>query len=337
MLPVHFTLLVDGISAFRTLFERLEQAEHSIYIEMFIFADDKTGWDMALILAKKAREGLDVKVMYDQIGTYYFSLFNWRAITGRMALLRFLKTQGVQIVHAGEPNPFHFQLDHRKIIVIDSKEAFTGGMNIGDHYQFEWHDIFIHIREPLIAAGFERIFLAEWVDGEVSSYKLEWGNNHYDMLVTDFKQNDIEEDLNKRIRSAKKNIFIEVPYITDIRLIRALIDAKKRGIDVKVIVPKVSNHLITRLQHAVTVKWMRYFDIDIFIYGKTLNHLKVYLIDNEYVSLGSANATYRSMKRNKEFNLGTNDMQIVNTVKEQLFERDFKRSIRMRSIWENAG
>lgn len=336
MLPAHFSLLVDGTLAFNTLFERLERAEHSIYVEMFIFSDDKTGWDMALILAKKAREGLDVRVIYDQIGTYYFSFFSWRAITGRMALLRFLKTQGVKIVHAGEPNPFHFQLDHRKIITIDSKEAFTGGMNIGDHYQFEWHDIFIHITEPVIARGFERIFLAEWADGEVCSHLLTWNSNDYHLLVTDFKQNDIEKDLNARIRRAQKQIFIEVPYITDIGLIRSLIDAKKRGVDVKVIVPKVSNHLLTRLQHAVTVKWMRYFDIDIFIYGKTLNHLKVYVID-EYVSLGSANATYRSMRRNKEFNLGTNDLQIVEAVKKMVFERDFKRSIRMSSVWENAG
>lgn len=337
MLPAHFSLLVDGISAFNTLFERLEKAERSIYVEMFIFSDDKTGWDMALILAKKAREGLDVRVMYDQIGTYYFSFYSWRAITGRLALLRFLKTQGVKIIHAGEPNPFHFQLDHRKIIVIDSKEAFTGGMNIGDHYQFEWHDIFIHIKEPEIAHGFERIFLREWMEDVPKSEDIIWNENTYSMLITDFKINDIEEDLNRRIRTAKKNVFIEVPYITDIRLIRALIDAKKRGVDVKVIIPKVSNHLITRLQHAVTVKWMRFFDVDIFIYGKTLNHLKVYLIDDEYVSLGSANATYRSMKRNKEFNLGTNDKKIVDTVKEYLFERDFKRSIRMKSIWESAG
>lgn len=337
MLPGHFALLVDGISAFKTLFERLEKAQKSIYVEIFIFADDQTGWEMALMLAKKAREGLDVRVMYDQIGTYYFSFFNWRAITGRMALLRFLKTQGVQIVHAGEPNPFHFQLDHRKIIVIDSAEAFTGGMNIGDHYQFEWHDIFIHIKEPQIAQGFERVFLKEWDGDTPTSEEIPWRDSIYSMLITDFKVNDIEEDLNSRIRRAKKSIFIEVPYITDIRLIRALIDAKKRGVDVKVIVPKVSNHLVTRIQHAVTVKWMRYFDIDIYIYGKTLNHLKVYLIDDEYVSLGSANATYRSMKRNKEFNLGTNDRQIINTVREYLFERDFKRSIRMQSMWENAG
>ncbi len=319
----HFELLVDGKAAFKNLFHVLEQAKKSIYIEIFLLTDDKTGWDFALILAKKAREGVDVRLIYDQIGTYYFSLHNWRSLTGRLALLRFLATQGVKIIHAGNPNPFRFQLDHRKIIVVDSVHSFTGGMNIGDNYQFDWHDILIYFQEPEISEKFEKLFLNEWAKKAVRSETFSFNGNIYSLLVTAVRKHDIQKDLHERINGAKKYIYIEVPYFTDLKLVHALIKAKSRGVNVKIIVPNKPNHLLPRIQHILTLKLMHKAKIEIFYYKKTLNHLKVFLFDDVYVSIGSANATYRSMIGNKELNLGTNDAQIIQEVKSKIFIKDF--------------
>lgn len=319
----HFELLVDGKSAFGKLFHVLEQAKKSIYVEIFLLTDDKTGWDFALILAKKARQGIDVRLIYDQIGTYYFSLHNLRSLTGRVALLRFLATQGVKIEHAGNPNPFRFQLDHRKIIVVDSIHSFTGGMNIGDSYQFDWHDILIYFSEPSISIKFEKLFLYEWSKKPVHSEKTTFAGNNYSLLVTALKKHDIQEDLHEHINKATKYIYIEVPYFTDLKFVHALIKAKSRGVDVKIIVPNRPNHILPRIQHVLTLMLMQRAKIEIFYYKSTLNHLKVFLFDDEYVSIGSANATYRSMIGNKELNLGTNDKLIIKEVKSKIFTKDF--------------
>lgn len=307
----------NGQDKMKALKEDLLKAQKSINMEYYIFADDKTGKEVMDILCKKAREGLDVKLIYDSIGS--------RKAPRRY--FRKLEKAGGQV---GEffPPFMHIRLinlklnyrNHRKIVVIDGKIGYTGGINIrDDHIGLDkklkpWRDTHLRIEGAGVYA-LQNIFLDDWRycknDNTPPRLYLENGyfpspkicGNATTQIITsgpDSTVPRIKETFVKMILSAKKRVYIQTPYfIPDDVFFSALRIAINSGIDVRIMVPKIPDKKTVYLATLSYLKEMSELGIKIYLYNGFL-HSKAIIVDDSKLSIGTCNTDNRSFGLNFE-------------------------------------
>ena len=307
----------SGQDKMKALKEDLLKAQKSINMEYYIFADDKTGKEVMDILCKKAREGLDVKLIYDSIGS--------RKAPRRY--FRKLEKAGGQV---GEffPPFMHIRLinlklnyrNHRKIVVIDGKIGYTGGINIrDDHIGLDkklkpWRDTHLRIEGAGVYA-LQNIFLDDWryckndntpprlylENGYFPSPKI-CGNATTQVITSgpDSTVPRIKETFVKMILSAKKRVYIQTPYfIPDDVFFSALRIAINSGIDVRIMVPKIPDKKTVYLATLSYLKEMSELGIKIYLYNGFL-HSKAIILDDNKLSIGTCNTDNRSFGLNFE-------------------------------------
>lgn len=303
-----------GESYFEAMQEAISKAESYIFFEFFIVAEGKMWERLQALLVEKAEQGVDVRVMYDDIGSF---------VTLPSDIKKQLEEKGIS---CRVYNPFHPILtssqnnrDHRKILSIDGKVAFTGGINIADEYINEI-DRFGHWKDNGVkltgkgAWGQTLIFLQLWqtMDGETDTAELkklqpdEWDASLNDAQSTRYvqpfadsptdKKNFGEHVLIKMIHAAKESVYIYTPYlILDENLETALILAAESGIDVKIITPKKWDkylvHMTTRSYYSELIE----AGISIYEYTPGFMHAKTVLVDDEAALVGTINFDYRSL------------------------------------------
>lgn len=312
-------LLINGEEKFPELLEALENATSHIHIEYYIYENDITGNQVAEILIKKAKQGVKVRFMYDDFGSHGLG----------KQFIKKLRDAGVEtapfykIIWYAFANRLNYR-NHRKIVVIDGAIGFVGGINMSDKYRNDlkkdnhlfWRDTHLMIKGP--ATGYlQYLFMCDW--NFSSPARFEYSEAYFpdgtnkDTLENkvvqiaasgpDSKQPVVYYSLLEAINSAKKSIYITSPYfIPDQSLMDALIIAIQGGLDVKIIIPGVSDSKMVNIAASSYYTELLQYGALIYKYNKGFVHAKTMVIDDDVAIVGSANMDYRSFDLNFEVN-----------------------------------
>lgn len=307
-------LLSSGEEKLYSLLEDLKNAESFILIEYFILSKGKMFNSIMDVLYEKAAQGVEIKLIYDDFGSADNLPFNFK---------RKMKKKGIEVLPF---NPINFHLNfsmnyrtHRKIVVIDNKIAYTGGINIGDEYcnyinRFgHWHDASFRI-EGSAVWSFTLIFLESWnfSSKEKLDYKKYYIPYKLDSneVIAPFADNPIENrEITKSallylINEAKEEILITTPYlILDNEIITALKLAAKSGVNVNIVLPGIADKKLVYLVTESFALDLAKAGIKIYKYIPGFLHSKLYLFDRKKAIVGTSNLDFRSLYLHFENNV----------------------------------
>jgi len=326
-------LLKDGREAFPAMLRAIEDAQETICLESYIFRSDKTGWRFAEALSTKSRIGVQVLVIYDAVGS--------RSLDSRM--FAEMRKAGVRVLEYHPIAPWRkgwgwWRRNHRKLLVVDSRIGFTGGINICDDHAdpFEggggWRDTDIQVQGPA-ARELQRLFLSTWRDERGESIDERnflpravepVGDAVVGVIGTrEFRsRRTIRRAYLHAMKSARKSVAIANAYFAPDRgILRALRNAAERGVDVRILLSSRSDvppvKYAGRALYARLLRW----GVRIFEWQGPVLHAKTAVVDRAWSTIGSYNIDHRSVFHNLELNvtiLGTEfGMQM-----EDMFEKD---------------
>lgn len=318
-----FKFFLDGKSALDCLKEDIKNAKSTIHLEFYIFENDDTGREIIKLLTEKAKEGVEVRVLYDAIGSIN---------TSKLCFRKFRKAGGKVAVFF--PPFLNIKLlnfkanyrNHRKICIIDGKVAYTGGFNLrNDHMGLlkrlsPWRDTTARFVGGAVHS-FQNIFLSDWrfASRDTSSINEYKGEKYFPSIKISSKvpkipmqvltsgpdshDEAIKECMIKMIHSAKKSVKIQSPYfIPDEAFLNALKLALLSGIDVSLMIPKKVDHWHVHFGSMSYVNDMLNFGLKVYVYNGFI-HSKVMMIDDRYMTFGSCNVDIRSFSLNFEDNV----------------------------------
>lgn len=331
------TVMVNGEAKFPDVFESLRSAKHHIHIEYYIYENDTIGNELAQILIEKAKEGVEVRFIYDDFGSSGI----------RKNIAHQLREAGVEaypfykiklIMLANRMN----YRNHRKIIVVDGTIGYIGGINVSDKYinndkddKLYWRDTHLKIVGNSVF-NLQTIFLADWnfcANQKIrysSNYfpeksEAEHYGNHLVQIVSsgpDSKYPKIKYTLIQAILSAEKEICITTPYfIPDKSFLEAINIAALSGIEVKLLVPTRSDSFIVNTTSQSNFQELLDVGVKIYSYDKGFVHAKTMVCDQKVAIIGTANFDNRSFDLNFEINAIVYDKQIATEIS-NLFEKD---------------
>ena len=345
-------LLLNGEEKFPELIKALENAKSHIHLEYYIYENDVTGNQIAEMLIKKAKEGLEVRFLYDDFGSHGLT----------KPFIQKLKDAGVQtapfykIKWYALANRINYR-NHRKIVIIDGYVGFVGGINMSDKYRNDlipknklfWRDTHLMVMGQA-TSYLQYLFMCDWnfcspnklVYNELYFPEIPLNNTIEDDVVQiaasgpDSSQPVIFYSLLESISAAKKSIYITSPYfIPGESLMDALIIAIQSGLDVKVLVPGISDSKMVNAAASAYYTELLQYGAKIYKYNKGFVHAKTMVIDDDLAIIGSANMDYRSFDLNFEVNAMVYSKNITKELKEA-FENDLKESVQIDAIeWLN--
>lgn len=300
--------------------EDLKQARHHIHMEYYIFLADKIGSRIMEVLKEKAKEGIIVRVIIDDVGSWPL----------RKKKIKELREAGIEIqsfLEVGLPyiNSRVNYRNHRKIIVVDGKVGYTGGFNIADRYVEGlswgiWRDTHIRL-EGSAVLGLQKNFLMDWffVKRELLEDPIYYpeqekkGDCLTQIVISgpDMAWESIMQVFAKAFMEAKRRIYIESPYfLPPESLITALQTAALCGIDVRIILPKKSDARVTLYSTFSYIDQMLKAGIKVYFYEPGFIHSKIVVTD-DIAFLGSANMDFRSFEQNFELNAIMYDQKVA--------------------------
>lgn len=326
-------LLNNGDAFFPAILEAVRNARHSVNIELYIFAKGRMAETFVEALSAKAREGVEVRVLVDAVGERL----------GRLD--EQMKAAGVKF-QVYKPNKLRSIMKvsdrtHRKIITVDGRIGFTGGLAIDDRWAgdarnpAEWRDTVVRLEGPVVLQ-MQRLFLENWLfttgeflDGEAQFPVAEKAGPVKAQVVGSSRTSQLS--LAKLhyylpIQAARSQVWIENAYfIPDEDFVQALCAAAHRGVDVRVVVPGPHTDL-KAIRYAGRGLYRRLLEAGVRVYEfqPTMLHSKVMLVDGVWCSIGSINFTGRSMKSNAEANAAIYDQDFAGQVRASI-EADLAR------------
>lgn len=305
-------VFIDGSSMINELTERIKCATKFIHLQFYIFRNDNAGIMIRDLLIEKAKQGIEVRVMYDDVGCWDVpnSFFNHMKDNG-IELNAFFE---VRIpVFARKIN----YRNHRKIAIIDGEYGFIGGMNIADRYVYglkwgNWRDTHLMIKGPAIV-DLQKSFSIDWY---FSDKELLWDAKYFPkqkvegniamQIATSGPIGEWKEMMHsffKAINSAKKYVYIQTPYFLPTEsLLIALQTAALSGIDVRIMLPMRSDSSVVHVGSCSYIRSMLISEVKVYFYKPGFLHSKVIIVDDEFCSIGSANMDFRSLEHNFEAN-----------------------------------
>ncbi len=349
------TLLASGQEKFDDMFKAIRQAKSSVHLEYFNFRNDSIASLLFDILAEKVKQGVEVRALFDGFGNDS----NNRPLRKRH--LQDIRAKGIEI-YEFDPLRFPwvnhvFHRDHRKIVVIDGKMAYTGGMNVADYYITgtkqvgKWRDMHCRIEGSEVNT-LQRIFLKIWnkVSGQnVSGAKYYRGFRNADyigglkpsvcgdsaMMVGIINREPrtsnkiVRQFYTNAINDAKDSIKLINPYLTlNHSLKKALRDAVKRGVKVQVMVSSHSDIPLTPDCVFYNVHKLMKHGVEVWIYEEGFHHTKVIMVDGKFCTVGSANLNSRSLNFDYEENAVIINPCVTRQLND-LFEKDKAHSFRL--------
>ena len=233
--------------------------------------------------------------------------------------------------------------DHAKIMLVDGTHAWLGGMNIGREYRYEWHDVMVELQGPIVAP-LEHEFRRDWahegplgdLDYLVTSLTPPKRSpaphppDHWvkaRLLPTKTFRKSFNDAVLASIRKAQDYIFVENPYLFDKKVVAALVKARLRGVDVRVILPHVNDFKAGGRSNLIIGNYLLAHGVRVYFYPG-MSHVKAMLVDG-WSCLGSANLNHLSLRLCQEQNVATSDPAFAARVKQELFEEDFSRSYQL--------
>ena len=351
-------IFISGDKKFEALKKDLENARKSIYLQYYIFLDDKTGEEIAGILRRKAREGLEVKVIYDHVGS--FSTSN--------KFFKKMQADGIEVHPFFRVNFPQFAnrinwRNHRKIVVIDGRIGYIGGMNIADRYS-QGKEISPDTGKKGVTKFFEKKNNKEaiWrdthfrvrgdiVDSLIHSFLIDWNFLKKEPFIPKLlpRQEEIKNETGvqlvtggpistwdnlslmflKAITSAKRLIWIQTPYFlpTD-ALFNALQAAALSNIDVRIMMPAHTDSVLLHYASFSYITQCLNAGIKIYLYNAGMLHAKSMVIDDDLVTAGSTNFDFRSFENNFECNLFIYD-KAFNAKMRDIFYSDMQECVKL--------
>lgn len=324
-------VLKNGSDTFREMMNELSKAKHHIHFQFYIIRHDTTGNQFKEVLIDKAREGVKVRVIYDWVGSLWLD----------QKYIADLKDAGIEVV-SFFPVIFPFfnnklnYRNHRKIVVIDGKVAFMGGLNIGDEYLAKspffgfWRDSHIRIEGEAVYL-IQNIFLKDWffvtnqnIEGE--PYFPPLNENVGDELIQiassgpDSDWESIWQMYFTIIATAQEQIYITSPYfIPDDSVNMALKTAALSGLDVRVLLPGRPDHKVVFWASLSYIQELLEAGVRFYMYQPGFVHGKILLVDGVVASIGTANVDIRSFQHNFEVNAVLYNSKSVHKLEEDFF------------------
>ena len=333
--------LVDGAAFFNRLIDFIKSAEKSIDIRLYIFDNDDYALKIANLLKQRSKE-VEVRVLIDGLGTISAAAAlspstpeNYEAPP---RIIRYLESDSEVKVRT-VLNPW-LAGDHTKTILIDNRIAFLGGMNIGREYRYDWHDMMVELRGPVvdeIQTNFEKAWRLQTFLGEIwaSFYRAGEPVNQPQandiairLLFTKPGDSQILRAQLAAIARANQRIYIENAYFTSDDIIFELAMARRRGVDVRVIIPYASDSGIIDRSNVRAINAMLDNGIRVYIYPGE-SHIKGAVYDG-WICLGSANFDQLSLRMNKEMNIATSSPVAVQGFLDNVIVPDLEKSVELK-------
>lgn len=310
--PINFynktTLLNNGDKFFPKLFEELEKAQKYIHLEYFIIKNSDVADQMFDILCEKAKQGVEVRAMFDYFGALHFNSNKIEELRSYGGEVKFFNPLSIKTVLDG----LNYR-NHRKITIIDGKVGFTGGINISDEYNHKdkyygfWRDSHLMIEGGAVRS-LHIVFMKDWyyvtnedllTDYYLETVEVEPENGYCGIQIIDdgpdTKRSILKDIYFKAIMEAQHDVMLATPYlIPDSEILEALKISALSGIRVRILVPGKPDK---KLVYQAT---MSYFEelldagCEIYFYGKNFMHSKIMIIDDHIASIGTTNIDFRS-------------------------------------------
>lgn len=324
-------LLKNGDATFEAIFSGIEGAKNYIIIQFYKIINDDLGKELKDKLIAKAQNDVNIYFLYDEIGchklpkSYFKELKNVGISVSSFRTFRWFNTR----------MRLNFR-NHRKIVIVDGKKAYVGGLNVSDKYlgidpKFGfWRDTHVQIEGPSVQCV-QLPFISDWYWATGKVPKLNWkptpiNSEKSNVLVLPTGPNDERETCGlffvQSINSAKKRVWIVSPYfVPDEQVLTALQLAGLRGVDVRILIPEKSDLKITYLSSFSYLKEICNAGVKVHRYIKGFLHQKVMLIDDDISMIGTANLDNRSFRINFEINIFFFDRILADKV-EKMFQLD---------------
>ncbi len=338
--PNHFRVLVGAGAFLEDLRAALPGCEHSLYAQFMTYEGDASGQAFSDLLAGCAARGVDVRLMVDGYtdvvlnDVYPFLLHRLRAVNGERArtraLLEGLPARGVLVKRTAPPGRwgrYMLYRNHKKMVVLDERIAYVGGINISDH-NYQWHDFMVRIEGPLVR-DVARDFCSTWQGATVPLNAP--ADPVGDAVVNQCAgRYAIFEEILRLIEGAQRSIVIESPYLLGDRIERALRNAAERGVQVTVILPARSNKLAYRLWVRALLRRLDHPNAAVYGFGGNggMTHAKLLMVDGQRATFGSYNMIELEGLTQKELNVFSSDPALIAQL-ERLVADDLAQSERL--------
>lgn len=331
------TFYSDGQSKFKALFEEIKKATKYIHIQYYIFADDEIGCQLRDLLISKVQEGVKVRFIYDDVGCWktprkFFKGMRKQGIDTQAFLKVTFKLLTSRVNYR----------NHRKIVIIDGKIGFIGGMNVADRYikgtkDGIWRDSHLKI-EGKAVAGLQTSFIVDWyysrnefLSDDIYFPKITSKGDNMIQFSTSGPMGQYKNILLgivQAIYSAKKYVYIQTPYFipTDL-LLSAIQTAAIRGVDVRLMIPRKSDTTFVQIATLSFIQEMLDAGVSIYFFDAGFLHSKLMVIDDSLAITGSANMDVRSFEHNFEI-----DAFIYNEDSSMKARNIFERDMEMSSL-----
>ncbi len=339
------TVLNNGKQTFASIFEALRSARKFIHLEYYIFEDDRIGRRIANILMEKAQSGVEVRLIYDDVGSWGLSL----------KFIRQMRKAGVDVrcfmpvVFPWLTSKVNYR-NHRKIIVVDGTVAYTGGINIAERYVKRgrygiWRDTHLKLEGDAVNM-LQAVFVTDWYF--VSNKQLPTDSKYFPgnkvteetavQIASSGPDSDwasIMQAFFAAITRAQHHIYISSPYfLPNQAILTALKVAALSGIDVRVMIPSRSDTKIVYWATRSYISELIEAGIKVYLYKRGFNHSKLIMIDSSFCSVGTANMDIRSFEDNFEVSAIIYDRKIAKEL-EGYFLHDLERSVQVTpEMWE---
>ncbi|MDX1405446.1 MAG: phosphatidylserine/phosphatidylglycerophosphate/cardiolipin synthase family protein [Woeseiaceae bacterium] len=329
--------LIDGEEYFERMLEAVDRAEESIDIRTYIFDNDDYAVQVADVLKVKSKD-VEVRVLVDAFGNMIAAQADPDSLpeghVGPLHMGQYLE-QDSKVKFRSRAIPWTTG-DHTKTTIIDKKLAFIGGMNVGREYRYDWHDLMMEVTGPVVdhlQYDTDKAWARASVFGDVAGFfeMLDGEDKHADehgfplrVLYTATHDSEIYRAQLEAIRRARSYVLIENSYFSDDLILYELARARRRGVDVRVILPAEGNHGSHNESNRVAINKMLENGIRVYQYPG-MSHVKAAVFDG-WACVGSANFDKLSFQVNREVNLATSHQPVVNELLERLFIPDLARS-----------
>ncbi len=332
-------IFTSGQEKFDALKRDMLAAKEYIHLQYYIFARDKIGREIRDILVQKAQEGVKVRVIYDHIGSFLLNMSFFRKMRkAGVEAYPFLKVTIMEFA-----NRLNWR-NHRKMVIIDGKIGYIGGMNIADRYvtgskhKLPWRDTHLRITGNALK-GLQYSFAVDWnfmkrslLTETTLTHEVPPGSPDGMQIVSSGptgRWNAISHVFLKAIANAKRSIYIQTPYFlpTD-GLLKVLQSAALAKIDVRLMVPRTPDSRLLKYSSYSYIKECLQAGIKVYFYEHTMMHAKSVIVDDEFVTTGSTNFDFRSFEHNFECNVMVYSKQFNERMK-RIFMADLKNCTRI--------
>ncbi|OGV65211.1 MAG: hypothetical protein A2498_12455 [Lentisphaerae bacterium RIFOXYC12_FULL_60_16] len=317
------SLLATGEQAYAALMDLIEQARTSIDVTTFYLGNDKTGNSVLAALARKAGQGVRVRLLLDALGSFRTSRKQVAPLLANGGSLAYFMPM-MHLPFRGRAN----LRNHRKMVIVDRATALFGGMNIAQEYmgptvdKRRWYDMSMIVKGPVVA-DLHQVFCSDWQFAAGQSTVPEAGpgpiaGNAATALQLvpsgpDVDGDPLYESILTALFTARQRVWITTPYfIPDEMLLKAIGMAAKRGVDVRIVVPEVSNHRLADLVRRSYLRQMHESGAVVCQFQPGVMHGKVILVDTSLCIVGSMNMDVRSFFLNYEIAMFIYDTRLLN-------------------------